>query len=932
MTPTRRTSALLRRPRAHTSARGFAARLLPRLLLGALATGSLAVVDEASAQPTRRDTPLRTLPRITGPGGPAAPQLPPGAVPAGPPDNPGAPPPLPPGAQPPKGSAGGPLGAMGAGPSGAGIPGAGAMGLGAAGAGETGAGETGAGGTGVGGTGAPGLGALGKTPDIEFKPPKPGALVNINMSDVELLQLVETISNFTGRRFILGGKIRPGMKATIVSPKPVTAGEAYEAFLSVLETNGLTVIPHGRYLKVVETAGVTSETTPILGTATPVPDVDRYVTRLYRLKHVDATEASNVLSKLKSKEADITVYAPSNLLIITDTGTNILRMLRVVEELDAGGAGEQIWMQPVHHIAAADLASKLGELLDAGQGRARIFSDERNNQLIIVATESDYLRLLELIKRIDAPSATEGGINVLPLQHAQCAELSQTLGSILGSGGGGGTTRPASGGRGTSAGRGPQAGAAAAASSASGDSGGMFQGEVKVTCDEATNSLVTVSSLRDYVELRSVIDRLDKPRRQVFIEATIMDVTVDTSRDLGLSFHGGATADIGGGGDTILYGGSDAAQSLTGLPANLEALAFGVRGPDLEGSSQLLGTGVSIPAFGVVLHALATSGDTNVLATPHVLATDNIAAEISIGQNIPLQTNLGSGLNQLAGLAGQQGAGAALGLLGGGGGLGFQAPRADVGIKLSITPHINDSDQVRMEISEEFSNPGPAQGALGAVPINKRTADTTVIVRDAQTVVIGGLVREAQVNNITKVPILGDIPVLGMLFQQHTSQTQKNNLLLILTPHIVRDQTDLRRIFERKMQERQEFLDRYFVFDESVPWKAPEDYTRTRGLVEHIRQTQLELEERERLAEALAPRGPKTHERVSPIALPSTATGAPKAPTGTTGGRVNKPSTPAPAAGAPATTATPGARPDSARPTFRVPGGRPSTSQRYRIE
>ena len=757
------------------------------------------------------------------------------------------------------------------------------------------------------------------------------------MSDVELLQLVETISNFTGRRFIIGGKIRPGMKATIVSPKPVTAGEAYEAFLSVLESNGLTVIPHGRYLKLVETAGITNETTPILGTGTPVPDVDRFVTRLYRLKHIDATEASNVLSKLKSKDGDVTVYAPSNLLIITDTGANILRMLRVIEEIDAGGAGEQIWMQPVHHLAAPDLATKLSELLDAGQGRARIFSDERNNQLIIVATESDYLRLLELIRKIDVPISNEGGINVLPLQHAQCAELSQTLGSILGGGGGGATTRPAAA-KGRNASRGAQPATAGAPASASGEAGGYFQGEVKVTCDEATNSLVTVSSLRDYVQLRAVIDRLDKPRRQVFIEATIMDVTVDHSRDLGLSFHGGGATDIGGGGDTIFYGGSNASQSITGLPANLEALAFGVRGPDLEGSGQLLGTGLSIPAFGVVLHALATSGDTNVLATPHILATDNIAAEISIGQNIPLQTNLGSGLNQLANLAGGQGSGAAaagLGLLGGGGGLGFQAPRADVGIKLSITPHINDSDQVRMEISEEFSNPGPAQGALGAVPINKRTADTTVIVRDSQTVVIGGLVREQQINNITKIPILGDIPILGMLFQQHTSQTQKNNLLLILTPHIVRDQSDLRRIFEHKMQERQEFLDRFFVFDDSVAWQSPEDYTRTRGLVEHIRQTQLKLDERERMEAELMPNTPKTHEPVRPVALPSTAaTGNKGAAAATTGARLPKPGAPqaaSPATGAPPPAAGPKIRPDSTRPTFRVPGSNP-TNPRYRIE
>lgn len=773
---------------------------------------------------------------------------------------------------------------------------------------------------------------LGKSPDIEFKNPKPGALVNINMSDVDLSQLIETISNFTGRRFIFGGKLRAGIKATIVSPKPVSAAEAYEAFLSVLQTNGLTVIPQGRYLKIIDSAGISNDETEVLGTATPVPNVDRYLTRLYRLRHADATEVSTVLGKLKTKDADVTVYTPSNLLIITDTGANILRMLRIVEELDAGGAGEQIWMQPIHHVSAQDLSAKLGELLDSGSGRARLFADDRNNQLIIIATEPDYLRLLELIKRIDVPTTGEGGVHVLGLQHAQCDEISATLGQIIGgtSGGAGGTggrpqpqrNKRQAGPKAAAAG----AGGSATASSVSGDGGGVFEQEVKVTCDVATNSLVTVSTLRDYVELRNLVDRLDRPRRQVFLEAVIMDIDVKHSRNLGLGYHGGATADLGGGGNTIFYGGLDPKDSLAGIPSNLEALAFGVRGPDLQGSQTLLGTGKSIPAFGIVLSAIATNGDSNVLATPHILATDNITADIHIGANIAIQQNAG-GLGSLAGLAGGAGAAAgglgALGALGLGG--GFQAPRQDVGIKLTITPHINDSDQIRMEIHEEFSNAGAAEGSLGAVPINKRTAETTVIVKDQQTVVIGGLVREEQRNKLTKIPILGDIPVLGALFRSSDKTTQKSNLLLVLTPHIVRDPSDLRRIFERKMQERQEFLDRYFVFDDTTQWQPPVDYAHSVGLLEQIRQTQLDIEERERLQADLIPKRPQSHEPVRPIALPS-VTGAGG---GSKGGKASS--------GSSMTGITPqitAAPPPQAvtRPAIRVPGARVGNPNRYRIE
>lgn len=705
--------------------------------------------------------------------------------------------------------------------------------------------------------------------EIEFKPKPGGAKVSFNLEEADLPELVKAISNITGRRFIYGGKVRQ-IKATVYAPEKVTVAEAYSAFLSILETNGLTVIPHGRFLKIVETQGVASETTPIFGTAAPVPVEDRFVTRLYRLGHVDATEAATVLNKFKSTEGDITVYPPGNLLIITDTGANIERMLRIVEEVDVGGAGEQLWVQPVHYASAGEVATKLNEILDAkgggaggkggagAGGKGRIIADDRTNSLIMTASEPDYLRVLSILKRVDVPQSGEGEIHVLPLQHAGCKELSGTLNNILGGTGGAGGAAPK--------GRG-----AAAGPPVPGSTETLFEGQIKVTCDEASNKLVITSSLRDYAQLRNVIDQLDMPRRQVFIEAVIMDVNVDRSTEIGLGYHGGTSFDMGGD-QGFFYGGNNPGQSMLGVPANLEALALGLRGPEIEGSSDLLGTGVSIPALGVVLHALARDGDSNVLATPHILATDNVPAEISIGQNIPLQTNVGgaAGLANLAGMAGPTGqaAGAGLGTLIGGLG-GFQAPRQDVGTKIKVVPHLNDSDQVRLELTEEISDAGAAQGALGAVPINKRTANTTLIVRDQQTVVIGGLVRDAVIHGESKIPILGDIPVLGFLFRQSKKQTTKTNLLLVLTPYVIRDQDDLRAIFERKMQERQEFIDRYFVFNEGAAWEPPRDFSRANGLVEEIRQSILAEEERARLEEEARPKGPMEHQPVEPIGLPS---------------------------------------------------------------
>jgi general secretion pathway protein D len=729
--------------------------------------------------------------------------------------------------------------------------------------------------------------------EIEWKPKGGGFPVAFNLDEADLPELVKAISNITGKRFIYGGKLRQ-IKATVYSPEKVSAAEAYSAFLSILETNGMTVIPHGRFLKIIETPGIAAQLTPVVGTATPVPAEERYVTRLYRLQHVDGTEVATLLGKFKSKDGDISVYAPGNLIIITDTGSNIQRMLRILEDVDVGGAGDSIYIEAIHYSSASDMASRLSEVFDlkkpgagaagpAGKGGgagggvpgARIIADDRTNSLIIVANESDYLRLLEIIKRIDVKQTGEGEIHVLPLQYAACKELSQTLNQILGTAGGmmGGAAGARPGGM--------VGGAGAGGAGAVGRPGQLaeqvFEGRVRVTCDEATNSLVTTSSQRDYAELRTVIEKLDHPRRQVFIEAVIMDVNMDRSTDLGLGYHGGAPFDTGGKQSLLLTGFNPQQSALVGLPANLEAYAMAVRGPEIDGSAALSGTGISIPAFGIVMHAIAQDGNSNVLATPHILATDNVAAEISIGQNIPLQTNIGGigGMPMGGMMPGQTGAAGALGAMGGlgmmgmMGGFGMNAQRLDVGTKIKVTPHVNDSDQVRLELSEEISEAGAPLGNLGAIPITKRTATTTLIVKDQQTVIIGGLMRDNITSGQTKVPILGDIPVLGMLFKQSQKHTQKTNLMLILTPYVIREQDDLRGIFERKMQERQEFLDRYYVFTDEAPWEPPKDYSRTNGLLEEIRQAFFDIDDKARIERESRPKTPRTHEPSEPIPMPS---------------------------------------------------------------
>jgi general secretion pathway protein D len=719
---------------------------------------------------------------------------------------------------------------------------------------------------------------------VEYEPHPGGERVSFSLEDADLPELVRMVGELTGKRFIFGGKVR-NIKATVFSPQKVTVAEAYQAFLSILEANGLTVVPHGRFYKIIDSPDARTGA-PVYVAGQVGPAEERFITRIHRLRNVNAEEVANILGHFKSKDGDIVVYGPGNLLIVTDTGTNIQRMVRILEDIDVPGVGDQIWLEPVHYGLATDIAQRLDEVFDvkasaggsggkpgdkgaappAGAGGSdvhvsKILADERSNSLVIIATERAYRRLLEFIKRLDVPMKVgEGEIHIVMLQHADAMDLGKTLNDIIS-------------GAQTTGGPGPAAGGRAAVGSTPLE---IFESRVKVSSDKATNSIVVTSSLRDFANLRTVIDRLDQPRRQVFIEAVIMDLTIDHENQLGVAWNGGAASSTTVGstsGQTLVYGGLNPFRSIllpSSTDSSLSAFALGIRGPGISGSENLLGTGFSIPAFGVLINALASTNDADILSTPHILATDNVPAEINVGQNIPLQTN-SAGYGGGSGSSGSGALGQLSALTGGGG--GGIAPRQDIGTKIKITPHLNDSDEVRLEVAEEISDVTGLQpiGSLGAVPFAKRTATTQLVVRDQQTVVIGGLMRSRVARTDTKIPLLGDLPVLGALFRSSSSSLQKSNLVLVLTPYIVREQADLRAVFERKMQERQEFLDHYFVFSDTNDYQAPKDYSRMVGLLQDIRQSYADVDDQRRLEDLQRPRPVETHEPGPPIDLPTPA-------------------------------------------------------------
>lgn len=694
----------------------------------------------------------------------------------------------------------------------------------------------------------------------KYRPAPGGQPVQLNLVDVSLGELIAHMSRLTGKRFIFDSKLKR-LDVTVIAPTPVTVDEAYEAFLAILAQNGLNVVPHGPFLKVIESAQAARSVPPLQDAQDGVERGGAsaaVITQLRRVENVSASDAAGVLESFKSPHGEITVYEPRGLLIITDTRAHVQRLGRLLEEIDVGSSRSRLWVQPVHYGQASEYAKQIEQVFGADpsatEGLSRVIADEATNSLIIVGHDDAYASLLAFLKRVDVAPVAGGRIHIVPLANAVAEELAQTLTRMLSgtapSARGGSPGGPAS----------PSTGDGATSRSLS----GLFEGEVRVTADKPTNCLLVMSGAHDYAELRRVIDGLDRSRRQVFIEAVILEVAHGNDQSFGLDYHMGTMS-----GKSLVYGGLNPVDSITGA-TSLQALALGVRGPELEGAENILPNvpaGLSIPAFGVALTALAVRSSSDVLSTPHILTLDNTEAEINIGENIPLQINsAGTDLSSLAGVLGAAGGGQGLQNLGALGSLGG-TPRQDVGTRIKITPHINTENQVRLEIEEEISEPGLPAGDLGAVSIVQRSARTTVVVDDEQTIVIGGLVRDTKTTQHEGLPLLSEIPVLGALFRKSTTTLKKTNLILILTPHVIDSQEDLRRVFARKMQERQEFLDRYFVFN--ADWQPPRDYAHANGLIEEIRQAQLADDERARLERDAAPRPVEIHEPTTPLELPT---------------------------------------------------------------
>lgn len=698
--------------------------------------------------------------------------------------------------------------------------------------------------------------------------------VNIDFRDSSLDDVVRFFSATMSLNFIVTDSLAANKKITIISPEPVTMDEAYRAFLSALEMNGLTIVPQGNFLKIIDSGAAISEPMMPYEEGDQIPDEARMVTGIIPVESANIDEVEEVIRNFTSSNASIIKYHSS--LIITENAANLRRIRALVERLDQGEAASNVYVYRVRYAEASEVQEQLQNIFGDGgsrssaqqmtaaeQRRARarqargdssaptdvalpdsldvqiteIISDERTNQLIIISNERSFQRIREMIDILDVPTAVGGEIHVKFLEYANAEELAQTM------------TQLSSGGGATARGGGDREGAAQDGAAE------LLSGDVQITAHAPSNALVVVSSPRAFVALENVIEQLDRPQRQVYVEAVIMEISLDVNQELELGLASGISQDLGflipeSALDSGLIESTRGAgfgqsnfQGLEGLGG--PGLGLGLLGPSIS----LPGTGISLPAVALLLQATQRDNLVNVLSTPSILTMDNEEAEIVVGERVPIPRGIGAGsggLGSLLGLGALTGGGqagqtaqSALGALGGLGGLGGLAgglftpvDYEDVGITLRILPQINESDYVRLEVEQEVSDVKAAGSDLGVVR-TRRNATTKVLVRDQSTIVIGGLMRDVENETISKVPFLGDVPVLGLLFRNTTTTTTKQNLVLMLTPYIIESEEDLQKIYDRKMEERRELANLFARRD--IDYMRNVNYQKKSGLLERMR-------------------------------------------------------------------------------------------------
>jgi general secretion pathway protein D len=619
--------------------------------------------------------------------------------------------------------------------------------------------------------------------------------VTIDFDNVDIGVFIKFVSELTGKNFIVDDKVKG--KVTIISPKKIPLQDVYKVFLSVLEVYGFTIVPVGDMVKVIPAVQAREKSVETRLKKEVTDPEDRIITQIISLERANPDEIKRVLDPIISKSSSVLSYPPAGMLVITDFLSNIKRLTEIIAALDVEGAGDQISYIPLQNASASEVVKSLTTIFQQRRPTAtplRIVPDLRTNSVILLANVSDTENVRRLITFMDKDVARgESNIQVYRLQNSNSEDLAKVLNSIVKDTGGG-------------------ASAAGGAAAAQKTLTPAVSKNVLVVSDKATNTLVIMAEREDYKILENIIKQLDVPRPMVYIEALIMEVNANKAFNLGVEWRGlkdtgsinglsgsgsGAFIGSGGAGSTTNPGGYNIMDSMitaAGTPAFPGGFSMGI-----------IGTGITIggilfPNIGAVVQAYKTDQEVSILSTPQIMTLDNEEAEINVGSNVPYITQQ------------QQSTTSTL--------VGYNTYEyKDVGVILNITPHINEENFIRLKISQQVTK---VTSATGNTPTTlKRTAKTTVVIKDNETVVIGGLVGDSTTDNTYKVPLLGDIPILGWLFKTHSTSREKTNLYVFLTPHIVRTQQDAKKIFDEKKETMGEVVEGVIKLNEKKPEQKP---------------------------------------------------------------------------------------------------------------
>jgi general secretion pathway protein D len=610
--------------------------------------------------------------------------------------------------------------------------------------------------------------------------------VTFNFIDVDLPVLAKFVSDSTGKNFIFDERLKG--KITIIAPSKLSLDEAFKLFSSVLEFKGFTLIPSGvNAYKIIPSKEAKEKGIDVLLEGVPVND--QYIVRLIQLEHISSEEALIFLRPIVSRDGHISTFKPGNLLLVVDSALNIGKILKIIENIDIASALESPEMIYLQHAPAEDIAKVLNEGMKsftktlAGKSPirregAKAVADTRLNAVILFGPRSDIESMKKLIAMLDVPSPLDQGrINVYFLENADAEELEKVLEGVI---------------------KDVSVSAQKAAKGKKLAAPFLVSGKIIITADKATNSLIIVASPSDYNNLVQVIKQLDKRRRQVYVEAMIVEASIDKLKEMGVKWRITATKDD----EPIFVGGVGEISSSTiqSIISGLSGLSLGGLGNFLDIPITIINSDgttttstITVPGFAAIFNLDQFRDAINVLSTPQILTSDNREAEILVGENVPFVTDRDVTQSDT---------------------VLTSVERTDVGIILRITPQITEGDYVKLDIYQEISSVKDADDvvliAVGPTT-TKRSTNTSVVVQDTQTVVIGGLMEERSETQVDKVPLLGDIPLLGWLFKSTRTRKEKTNLLVFLTPHIVRDADAMESITDIK---KKQFGDR--ILDEDV--------------------------------------------------------------------------------------------------------------------